>query len=159
MRDCDWRNLEFFGEGGERASARGAAFVIRDSFGNENGPHGDSWLGVDGLYPPDQRCSDPRRTYALVPVRGTGSPDPLGARLSRARCEGTERVAYHAAHRAADNCDYCFASLADPAMDGILSMAMSPVVGDFLLFLGHQLLDCGLRRRCTTPSLARIGSG
>src|SRR5208337_4974048 len=107
-------------------------------FGNQNAPHGDSSLGIDGLCSPSQRCSLSRDGDAFTPVRWHDRPHPLG-KGSHCRNQSARPSALGRAYGSIHNLDYCLAHFANSALGGVLSLALSTLMGSWLLFLGCLL--------------------
>jgi hypothetical protein len=113
--------------------------------------------GIDGLCSTSQRYSHSRSYDAVVPVRWNGPPHPLGEDQHRAKDGRARPVAFRRAYGSVHNCDDGFAHFGDSAVGRVLSLALSSIMGVFLLLLGHQLFDRWLWGRCSPANLALPG--
>src|SRR5262245_5255247 len=115
--------------------------------------------GLHGLYHPSRCGSHPGGGDLMAAVWRNGDPHSLGEGVFCTWDQRTEFVAYRRAHSSLFNGDDCIALSTDFAVGWILSLAVSPVVGVFLLFLGSKLLDGRVWGSCSPAVLANPGSG
>jgi len=91
---------------------------------------------------------------ALTPVCWHGCPHPLGTGSHCNRNQGARPCALGCAYGSIHNLDDCLARSANSALGGVLSLALSSIVGSLLLFLGCLVFDGWLWRRSSPANLA-----
>jgi hypothetical protein len=114
---------------------------------------------INGHSPPSGRCIRSRNAHTRSSVCRDGHAYRLGTRSFWARRLQAGPGALRCAHSAVHQRDDRVAHFPDPAVGGVLPMAVLSFVGSSILFLNKQLLDGRLWGCDSTADVANPGAG